>query len=140
MCKCNGESVDYLLHCPLARELWDILFCLVGITWVMPYSVIALLESWRGFIGARRSRDVWGAAPACLMWCIWQEQNQRTFEGVKLSLLNLKFLFLKSMYDWCSVSPFSTASFMDFLGVFVLLIKSCFLFAYFYSPFRLSRS
>ncbi len=67
MCKCNGESVDYLLHCPLARELWDILFCLVGITWVMPYSVIALLESWRGFIGTRRSRDVWGAAPACLM-------------------------------------------------------------------------
>jgi hypothetical protein len=44
MCKCKSESVDHLLlHCPIACELWDFLFCLVGISWVMPPSVIALL-------------------------------------------------------------------------------------------------
>jgi hypothetical protein len=134
MCKCNGESVDYLFHCPLARELWDILFCLVGITWVMPYSVIALLESWRGFIGARRSRDVWGAAPACLMWCIWREQNQHTFEGVELSLPNLKFLFLKSLYDWCSISPVFCLFFLhsgSLIGLF-LFFSFCIQLLYFF--------
>ena len=27
MCKCNGESVDYLfLHCPVAMDLWAMVF------------------------------------------------------------------------------------------------------------------
>ena len=64
MCKCNGESFNHpLLHCPLTSELWDLLFCLVGITWGMPHSVLALLESWRGTIGARRSG---GCVGCCL--------------------------------------------------------------------------
>jgi hypothetical protein len=31
------------------------------------------------------------------------------------SLSKLKFLFLKSLYDWCSASLYSTDSLMDFL-------------------------
>ena len=63
------------------------------------------------------SKDVWGAMPACLMWCIWREMNLRTFEGVELSVPNLKFLLPKSFYDWSSNSPaFSAVSFMDFTG------------------------
>jgi hypothetical protein len=87
----------------------------MGIIWVMPLSVIVFMESWRGFIGGRWSREVWGAAPTCHMWCIWRERNQCTFEGVELSLSKLKFLFLKSLYDWCSASLYSTDSLMDFL-------------------------
>jgi hypothetical protein len=46
MCKSNGESVDHLLlHCPIAKDLWDMLLCLLGVTWVMPHSVSAMLES-----------------------------------------------------------------------------------------------
>ncbi len=113
MCKCNGELVNHLLlHCPLARELWDLLVCLVG----MPYSVAALLESWRGAMVACRSKEVWGAAPACLIWCIWSEKNQRTFEGVELSIPNLKFVFLRTLFNWCCTSAtFSMNSFMEFL-------------------------
>lgn len=49
MYKYNGESVDHLLlHCPFARELYGILFCLVGLSWVGPQSILALLDSWRG--------------------------------------------------------------------------------------------
>jgi hypothetical protein len=29
---------------PIARELWDMLLCLLGVTWVMPYSVPAMLR------------------------------------------------------------------------------------------------
>lgn len=86
------------------RQLWDLLLGLVGITWFMSHSVFALVESWRGFIGARESREAWGAAPTCLFWCILRERNQCTFEGVELSVPNLKFSFLKMLYDWYSNS------------------------------------
>lgn len=32
MCKQSGENVDYLLlHCPIAFEMWSMVFCLFGI-------------------------------------------------------------------------------------------------------------
>ena len=35
-----GESVDHLLlHCPIAYEMWSMIFCLFGICWVMPQRV-----------------------------------------------------------------------------------------------------
>ena len=47
MCKSNGEFVDHLLlHCPIAIDLWDMLPCLLGVTWVMSLSVRDMLESW----------------------------------------------------------------------------------------------
>ena len=47
MCKSCGESVDHLiLHCPIACELWSLVFYLFGIHWVMPHKVIELFESW----------------------------------------------------------------------------------------------
>jgi hypothetical protein len=37
MCKKNGESVDHLLlHCEVAAWLWNYVFTLFGVEWVMP--------------------------------------------------------------------------------------------------------
>jgi hypothetical protein len=37
MCKENGETVDHiLLHCLVARELWEFVFSLFGVKWEMP--------------------------------------------------------------------------------------------------------
>ena len=50
-CMCNrcGESVDHLLlHCSIAWGLWSLVFCLLGIQWVMPHSVLELFETWQG--------------------------------------------------------------------------------------------
>ena len=52
MCKCDGVSVDHLLlHCTVAHEMWTMLFGLFGISWVMPRSVVGLLECWNGKFG-----------------------------------------------------------------------------------------
>lgn len=49
MCKRCMESVDHLLlHCPIAYELWSMVFGLFGINWVMPERVIELFASWLG--------------------------------------------------------------------------------------------
>ena len=46
MCKKDGESIDHLLlHCHVARELWNMVFNLFGVHWVMPCDVVDLLAS-----------------------------------------------------------------------------------------------
>jgi len=47
MCKKNGESVDHLLlHCEVARALWDVIFNRFSLSWVMLLRVVGLLACW----------------------------------------------------------------------------------------------
>lgn len=47
MCKGDGESVNHLLlHCPVAKDIWDCIFSSCRLRWVMPRSVKDLLLSW----------------------------------------------------------------------------------------------
>jgi hypothetical protein len=78
MCKADGESVDHLLlHCPYAKELWDMIFGLFGLQWVMPKRVMDLFSCWYGSVG--RHSVIWKAIPHCIMWCLWRERNARIF-------------------------------------------------------------
>uniref|UniRef100_A0A2N9GUM8 Reverse transcriptase zinc-binding domain-containing protein n=1 Tax=Fagus sylvatica TaxID=28930 RepID=A0A2N9GUM8_FAGSY len=44
-----GESVDHLLiHCLWAKELWDTVLSLFGVSWVMPRQVRELIDCWQG--------------------------------------------------------------------------------------------
>ena len=112
-----GESVDHLLlHCSIAWELWSLVFCLFGIRWVMPHTVLELFEAWQGKFAWHRQIDVWKLAPHCLIWCIWRERNARSFEGCERSLLEIKSSFLHTLIEWSVVfSHFSCSSFPTFL-------------------------
>ena len=80
LCCCNAESVDHLLFfCPITHSLWMYMLWLFGIDWVMPGSVVDLLFSWYHWLG-KHSFDIWNLVPDCLMWTIWTERNQRSFE------------------------------------------------------------
>jgi hypothetical protein len=46
LCKRDGESVDYLLHCDVASTLWNLVFLWFGMSWVMPRRVINLFACW----------------------------------------------------------------------------------------------
>jgi hypothetical protein len=82
MCKAGGESVDHLLlHCSYAKELWDLVFAMFGVHWVMLCRVIDLFVCWQRRLGSQQRSVIWRAVPHCLMWCIWKERNARTFEG-----------------------------------------------------------
>jgi hypothetical protein len=38
ICKKSGETIDHLLlHCEVARALWNSVFGLCGLEWVMPH-------------------------------------------------------------------------------------------------------
>ena len=71
MCKRCGESVDHLLlHCPIAYEMWSMIFCLFGICWVMPQRVVDLLDCWTCNFRRHHNIVIWRFVPHYLMWCI----------------------------------------------------------------------
>ena len=46
--------------------LWDLLFAIVGTSWVVPESVIQMLLSWQGAPVGKKRKNIWNAAPVCL--------------------------------------------------------------------------
>ena len=82
MCKKSGESVNHLLlHCPIAYELWSMVWALFGLQWVMPHGVSDLFSSQQGSFGGHRNIDLWRAVPHCVLQCIWRERNSRCLKG-----------------------------------------------------------
>jgi hypothetical protein len=119
MCKTSGESVNHLLlHCPVAGDLWNMIFSIFGVPWIMPRSVADLLYYWNGRLGRSEAGKIWRAMPHCIMWCIWHERNARTFNGEESSIPVLKFLVLQTLYEWLRASNLITsASLSDMLSL-----------------------
>jgi hypothetical protein len=119
MCKMNGESVDHLLlHCEVARALWNAIFSRFSLSWVMPLRVVDLFACW--WTGGRsRSAVVWKMVLCCLMWCLWRERNDRQFEDKERTTEDLISFFFHSLYSWSAafLAPLSF-NFNDFLVLF----------------------
>lgn len=46
MCERSGETVDHLLlYCRVARVLWDDIFSMSGLAWIMHVRLVDLLAS-----------------------------------------------------------------------------------------------
>ena len=50
--------------------------------------------------------------PHCLMWTIWRDCNYRTFEGLKKSVINIKYTFLHLQFECCIVILLGINTFM----------------------------
>ncbi|RVW26983.1 hypothetical protein CK203_105626 [Vitis vinifera] len=55
LCGCEEEMINHILiHCTVAKGLWDIILALCGVQWVFPKSVKEVLSSWKGsFVGRK---------------------------------------------------------------------------------------
>jgi hypothetical protein len=120
LCKKSGESIDHLLlHCEVARDLWSYVLILFGVEWVMPRTVLELLNSWGAAIGCGHAKEAWRLAPLCLLWCIWRERNARLFDDVETSMVELRKRLLNTLYFW--IAPhhsLSVFTYVDFLNLF----------------------
>ncbi|XP_040992740.1 uncharacterized protein LOC121239540 [Juglans microcarpa x Juglans regia] len=120
MCKKAGETVDHLmLHCEIARALWSDVFIRIGLIWVMPAIVVELLACWVMPDGAPQIKAVWKMVPICIMWCIWRERNERTFEDKELTLEGLRIFFYRTLLLWASAVDFNGLTVHDFLLSFL---------------------
>uniref|UniRef100_A0A2N9IMJ1 Reverse transcriptase zinc-binding domain-containing protein n=1 Tax=Fagus sylvatica TaxID=28930 RepID=A0A2N9IMJ1_FAGSY len=99
MCKDDMETVDHLfLHCGVAREVWNYVLRSFGIEWVLSKRVIELLFGWWNWLG-KSSSGVCNLVPSCLLWTIWWERNNRTFENIESPMGKIIEIFSGS-FDW----------------------------------------
>jgi hypothetical protein len=119
LCESAEETVDHLLlHCGVANALWNSIFSMIGVSWVMPRTVREFFACW--WPGGRaRSAVVWKMVPLCLMWCIWLERNARCFEDSARSFEEIRHYFLFTLYNWTAgwLAP-TMISFSDFSSRF----------------------
>ncbi|KAG7958106.1 hypothetical protein I3843_10G002800 [Carya illinoinensis] len=94
----GGESVDHLLlHCEVARGLWNEILSQLDLGWVMPETVVAVLASWTDLRGIQQIKAIWKMIPICIIWCVWQEHNEGTFEDKERSMEELKDFFYRTL-------------------------------------------
>jgi hypothetical protein len=92
--------VDHLLlHCPVAGELWSFVFCLFGVDWVISGCVLDHVAGWRNWF-SKHSSAVRNLVPSCVMWSLWRERNNRTFEDLEHSVGQLIEFCMSSLFDW----------------------------------------
>ena len=117
LCGKDEETIDHLLlHCPVARLLWDLLLAIFGVYWVFPKSVSKTLISWCDTCVGKRRKKAWMAAPLTLFWTIWRERNNIAFENREFSAQRMKALFLCNY--WSGTNMYLTnrsRSLIDFL-------------------------
>ena len=121
LCGEEEESIDHILiQCSKARVLWELLFTLFGVSWVLPYSVRDTLCGWSGFNMGKKRIKVWKAAPSCIFWAVWKERNRIAFDNEELSLNRLKNTFVCNLWVWSkpvvNEGSLSLLGFFDWLG------------------------
>ena len=117
----QSETVDDLLHCTIAKEMWSIAFMVYGVLWIMLGQVTDLLMICRGVFGCHCKRVVWKATPDCIMRTIGRERNHWIFENEEQSMQDMKNIFFKIFvwilyFNW-GVSCGSIVDILDHMSV-----------------------
>ncbi|RVX00840.1 putative ribonuclease H protein [Vitis vinifera] len=67
LCLAEAETVDHLLlHCVMTRALWNLLFSLFGVEWVLSGTVKETLLGWHGTFMGKIRKKAWQMAPLCI--------------------------------------------------------------------------
>ena len=128
MCCCNEEFVDHLLiHCSVVHSLWVDMLQIFDIQWVKLGSVESLMFCWNHWLGKFNS-DIWNMVPGYLMWIVWTESNQRSFEAFEKSLVQLQALCRRTLFDCSRCWGSSNCSFIiEFLSSLRIVSRVFFL-------------
>ena len=94
-CLSEVETVDHLfLHCAKTRVLWNLLFSLFGVSWILSCSVKETLLGWHGLFVDKGRKKAWQVAPLCIFWTMWKKMNLIVFDNEELSIQRLKNSFV----------------------------------------------
>ena len=100
MCYHCEETVDHLLlHYEMANQLWNFVFITFGLSWVISRSIPDLLFGWWNWLG-KHSSQIWNLIPLYILWCIWKEQNGKTFEDLDSSDDPMLASFSGTLFYW----------------------------------------
>jgi mannosylglycoprotein endo-beta-mannosidase len=123
LCKADAESVDHLLlHCSVASDLWNFVFRMVQLSWVMPATIVGVIQCWKKKFRDPLATVIWKMIPSCLWWCLWRERNTRCFQNSAHSSAQLQETFLVSLYCWViAVMGGAFVDYFDFVSFFICM-------------------
>ncbi len=76
-----------------------------------------VLSRWDICVANRGNLFAWKIFPHCLMWVIWRDGNNHIFDGIELSVMMLKYLFLRVLFKWsCTLGNSDEHSIVDSIG------------------------
>ena len=111
-------------------SLWDLVFSLFGVNWVLPFTVRDTLLSWYVSFKDKKHRKVWRAVSFCLFWMVWKERNRIVFDNEVLSIQRLKNSFVCNLLSWAKssivVDPLTLFNFVDWLDSYWGRVSACF--------------
>ena len=121
LCLVEEESINHILiHYTKIRVLWELIFALFGVMWVLQSFVRETLLGWHGSFVGKKRKKVWKIAPLCLFWMVWKERNRIAFNNEELSIQRMKNSFVCSFWSWTKLfideRPLSLINFFDWLG------------------------
>ncbi|KAJ9701497.1 hypothetical protein PVL29_006726 [Vitis rotundifolia] len=121
LCCKEEETINHILiHCPKARVLWNLVFSMFGVHWVLPHTVRDTLLGWSASFMDKKRGMTWRAAPLCLFWTVWKARNKIAFDNEALSLQRLKNSFVCNLFSWTKScldgEPRTLINFVDWLG------------------------
>ena len=103
LCCDEEEMINHILvHCPKVRVLWDLVYSLFGVNWVLPLTVRDTLIGWSASFVDKKRGKAWRAAPLCLFWTVWKERNVIVFDYEVLSIQRMKNSFVCNLFSWAS--------------------------------------
>ena len=111
--------------------MWSFVFKPFRILWVQPKTILGLLFGWWNWLGKHLS-DIWNLVPLCLLWSLWKECNQRTFENLDSSIDQLFSFFSGSLFNWSRAWGLTSSdSLPSFLCSLYFLISFLFFIVFF---------
>ncbi|KAJ9699196.1 hypothetical protein PVL29_008009 [Vitis rotundifolia] len=121
LCGCEEENIDHLLiHCTVARVLWEMVLGLFGVQWVFPNSVKEVIISWKGSFVGKKRRKIWRSIPLYIFWMVWMERNRLAFRGGMLAIQKLKNSFVCNLWGcaklYSGVESRSLIGFLEWLA------------------------
>ena len=100
LCCAEEEMINHiLLHCSKAKVLWDLVFSLFGVNWVLPSAVSDTLLSWCVSFKDKKHRKIWWATTLCLFWMVRKERNRIAFDNEVLLIQRMKNFFVCNLFS-----------------------------------------
>ena len=100
LCCAEEETINHILvHCPKARVLWDLVFSLFGVNWVLPFTIRDTLSGWSPSFVDKKHGKTLRAAPFCLFWTVWKERNMIVFDNEVLLIQRMKNSFVCNLFS-----------------------------------------
>ena len=123
LCACEEENVNHILiHCTVARVLWELVLGLFGVQWAFPETVKEVLFSWRGSFVGKKRKKLWNFIPLFIFWTVWKERNRLAFRGGggELVIQRIKYSFVCNIWGWAKLymgeEPNSLIGFLEWLA------------------------